>query len=70
MANFCFLNNADNQKIKDKSPKVYAKLLNEDRKKEILKAALCPQDTFSVDYNDFVEKRKSILLEYAQALIK
>ena len=40
------------------------------RKKEILKAALCPQDTFSVDYNDFVEKRKSILLEYAQELIK
>lgn len=70
LANFCFLNNADNQKIKDKSPKVYAKLLNEDRKKEILKAALCPQDTFSVDYNDFVEKRKSILLEYAQELIK
>lgn len=70
MANFCFLNNADNQKIKDKSPEVYAKLLNEDRKNEILKAALCPQDTFYIDYNNFIEKRKNILLEYAQELIR
>lgn len=70
LANFCFLNNADNQKIKDKSPEVYAKLLNEDRKNEILKAALCPQDTFYIDYNNFIEKRKNILLEYAQELIR
>ena len=58
------------KKIKDKAPKIYVELLNKDRKEEILKAALCPQDTFSINYNDFIEKRKHILLEYARGLIK
>ena len=70
LANFCFLNNTDNQKIKDKSPKNYLSLLNKNRLTDILKAALCPDDLCDLEYHEFIDKRKEILVEYAKTLIK
>lgn len=69
LANFCFLNNADNQKIKDKAPTDYVKLMNQDSISEILDAALCPSITFSMSYDKFLEKRADLLLDYANSLI-
>lgn len=69
LVNFCFLNNADNQRIKDKSPKTYQTLINTSVKKGILSSAICPPDTFDLDYNDFVNKRNAMLLQYSQNLI-
>lgn len=68
LANFCFLNNADNQKIKDKAPAEYCKLINQDNLEVILQSALCPNDTFSLDYESFIQKRCEILTSYAKKL--
>lgn len=68
LANFCFLNNADNQKIKDKSPKEYFSLINQERLHDILSSALCPNDTASLAFEDFISKRVNILVQYAKEL--
>ncbi|MEC4273419.1 DUF262 domain-containing protein [Adlercreutzia sp. R25] len=68
LANFCFLNNADNQKIKDKAPAEYVSLIREDCLPEILESALCPPDTFQLSYEIFLEERAELLAEYARAL--
>ena len=69
LANFCFLNNADNQKIKDKAPSEYVKYLNLESMSDVLQAAICPEDTFKLSYEEFIDKRKKLLVEYAKSLI-
>jgi hypothetical protein len=69
LANFCFLNNADNQKIKDKAPSDYVKMIDQEKLPSILKSAICPEDTFSLDYETFLHKRNKLLVEYARTLI-
>lgn len=69
LVNFCFLNNCDNQKIKDKDPKEYVILINQESIADILNAALCPQNTFELSYDRFVKERNKILLDYAKRLI-
>lgn len=70
LANFCFLNNADNQKIKDKDPKEYVKLLNQQTIPDVLQAAICPLNTFNFEYEKFIKERSKMLLAYANELIK
>lgn len=70
LANFCFLNNADNQKIKDKAPKDYVKYLNPESIADVLSSAVCPEDTFDLEFDDFINKRKKMLLDYAKCLIE
>lgn len=69
LANFCFLNNADNQKIKDKAPDEYVKYLNPESISEVLCAAICPENTFELSYDEFIDKRKKMLTNYAKSLI-
>lgn len=69
LANFCFLNNADNQKIKDKAPSDYMSLMNVSSIPEVLKAAICPPDTFEMEYDKFLSARAEMLLSYANMLI-
>ena len=69
LANFCFLNNADNQKIKDKAPSDYVKLMNATSVEDVLAAALCPSNTFTMDYDAFLPARAELLLSYANTLI-
>lgn len=69
LANFCFLNNADNQKIKDRSPSEYKQFLNPDSIPDVLKSAICPSDTFELDYGEFILKRKAMLMDFANRLI-
>ena len=56
LANFCFLNNADNQKIKDKAPSEYVQLMNTNSVPEILSAAICPENTFATVYKGNIIK--------------
>jgi len=70
LSNFCFLNNADNQRIKDKAPNVYKSLINNASLKLILKSALCPIDALDLNYIWFIKKRTELLLEFANGLIK
>ncbi len=69
LANFCFLNNADNQKIKDKAPSDYVKLMNSASVAEVLTAAICPPNTFTMGYDEFLSTRAGMLLDYANSLI-
>lgn len=69
LVNFCFLNNSDNQKIKDKAPNDYVNLMNGESVPQILKAALCPLNTFETTYEKFRESRAQILTDYARQLI-
>lgn len=69
LANFCFLNNADNQKIKDKAPDEYVKYLNSESISEVLCAAICPENTFELSFDEFINERKKMLADYAKSLI-
>lgn len=69
LANFCFLNNADNQKIKDRAPSEYVEYLNPESISDILCAAICPENTFELSYDEFISKRKKMLTDYAKSLI-
>lgn len=69
LANFCFLNNADNQKIKDKSPKEYRNFMNKARISDLFRSALCPPNTCEISYEKFIEHRSSLLIEYAEKLV-
>ena len=70
LANFCFLNNADNQRIKDRAPNDYVSFINPNVCETILKSALCPTNTFGMDYDSFIKERNLILLDYANTLIR
>lgn len=69
LANFCFLNNADNQKIKDKAPNEYVKMMLADSVPAILSAAYCPENALEMAYEDFIDSRSNLLLEHARILI-
>jgi hypothetical protein len=70
LANFCFINNADNQKIKDKEPSVYKTLLPTDSLNAILESAICPPNTFELSFDDFIKARIKLLVAYANKLIE
>ncbi|MFD2412351.1 GmrSD restriction endonuclease domain-containing protein [Paenibacillus rhizoplanae] len=69
LANMCFLNNSDNQKIKDKPPSVYKMLIDPINLPTILETGFCPADAFDIDYDRFLEKRAHNLVEYARQII-
>ena len=69
LANICFLTRADNNNIKDRSPKEYLKDISRDRKTEYLTSALCPINTEKIDYEEFVKTRSKILKERAIELM-
>lgn len=68
LANFCFLNNADNQKIKDRAPSDYKSDIVGNIQ-EIMESAICPEDALDLQYNLFIHKRTEMLLSYAKTLI-
>ena len=70
MSNFCFISNADNQKIKDKAPKEYKKLIPAKTLSTVMNHALCPTDSLDLEFADFLEARTKILLDKANDLIK
>lgn len=69
LTNFCFLNNADNQKIKDKDPVVYKTLMPAASLNEILESAVCPRDSLDLTYAEFIAKRSEKLKLMAERLI-
>jgi hypothetical protein len=68
-ANFCFLSSADNQKIKDKPPQDYKKLIASTELKRVMEHALCPEDSLDMSYSDFIKKRVALLIKRAEELI-
>lgn len=70
LANFCFLNNADNQKIKDKDPSIYKSLIDTDSFDKILESAVCPPNALDLSFDEFLTGRIDKLIEYGSSLIK
>lgn len=68
LANFCFLNNADNQKIKDRAPNEYKSLIVGNIK-NIMESALAPSNSLDLSYEEFIKERTKILIDYANNLI-
>jgi len=69
LANICFLNNSDNQTIKDKDPKVYKSLITSDSYQAIMDSNFIPRDGLELDYETFTKERVKILLKNVQLLI-
>lgn len=69
LANFCFLNNADNQKIKDKDPKIYKTLIPSSSINEIMEQSLCVENSLDLEYEEFLNKRIDLLIINANELI-
>jgi hypothetical protein len=61
LANFCFLSAADNQKIKDKSPDEYVKLIPETQRDVLFQRALLPEKWFNASFTDFLALRLFLL---------
>jgi hypothetical protein len=71
LANFCFLNSADNKKISAKNPSKYVKIMPKGKSLEdILNSALCPSNTFDDNYNAFINGRVKLLVDFAKKLIQ
>lgn len=68
LANFCFLNNADNQKIKDKDPNIYKHLIPVASIDNILQTAICPTNALDLTYDDFLNERVNILIAKSNLL--
>ena len=68
LANFCFLNNADNQKIKDRAPSEYKNLIIGNLN-NIMESALAPANSLNLSYEEFIKERTKILVNYANDLI-
>lgn len=69
LANICFLTRGDNNYIKDKSPSDYLSGLPEDRKREYLGSALCPENTDNLGYEEFIKARAKLLNSKAEQLM-
>ncbi|WP_051334953.1 DUF262 domain-containing protein [Bradyrhizobium sp. Ai1a-2] len=61
IANFCFLSAADNQKIKDKSPSEYHKLIKPEHRDDVFKRAMLPEKWHQMTYRDFIGARLALL---------
>jgi len=70
LTNFCFLNNADNQKIKDKDPVVYKSLLPAASINNILESAICPPNSLDLSFDEFLNQRITKLIENVNKLIE
>jgi len=69
LSNICFLTRSDNNKISDKSPSEYNKLIKDDKRKYYLESALIPLDFHQINYEEFIGKRTTLLEEYANVLM-
>ncbi len=65
---FAFLNNADNQKIKDRAPSEYKNLIIGNLN-NIMESALAPANSLNLSYEEFIKERTKILVNYANDLI-
>lgn len=70
LANFCFLNNADNQRIKDKNPNDYKALLPPTSINEIIESAICPVNALDLSFDNFLDQRIDKLIEFGNHLIE
>lgn len=70
LANFAFLSQTDNRKIKNRAPPDYETDIPGAAKDDILTWAMIPKGSLAVPYEDFCRVRADVLVEEALALCK
>ena len=70
LANFCFISSADNQKIKDKAPSDYKKMIPAPTLPDVMEHALCPHNALDLVFDDFLNARAEILLKRTKELMR
>ncbi|WP_086642643.1 DUF262 domain-containing protein [Acetobacter sp. DsW_063] len=68
LANFAFLSQTDNRKIKNKAPSVYQRDIPQADRDDILSRALIPPDSLEGAYAEFCEQRGRLLAQKARDL--
>jgi hypothetical protein len=68
LANFAFVSRAENNHLGGVAPSAYRSKMAHNVA-EVLASAFCPESLFADDYNAFVEERKQVLKQRAEALI-
>jgi len=68
LTNICFLTRSDNNRIKDSSPAEYASLMGWN-KEVYLEHALIPLNFEEMDYEEFINERNDLLIQYAKNLM-
>lgn len=69
LANICFLTRGDNNTIKDKSPREYLNLMDDDSRDQYLEEAFCPLNMANLDFKKFVAQRAALLEAHAMTLM-
>lgn len=71
LANFCFLNSAENKSISAKQPSMYVKMMPKGTSlQDILESALCPSNTFGDNFKTFIDERVKLLVAFSKKLIQ
>ena len=70
LANFAFLSQTDNRKIKNRPPADYQKDIPGAAKDDILARAMIPNGSLDGSYEDFCKERADILVKEALILCK
>jgi hypothetical protein len=71
LANFCIISRGPNNKLKGDKPSIYRQHMPKDKAKvtEIMDHALCPNDIFHDDFDEFLKYRLDILVKKANKLM-
>lgn len=43
--------------------------MNQEKLEEILESAICPKDALDLEFEQFIDKRNKMLLDYARSLV-
>ena len=70
LANFAFLSQTDNRKIKNRPPVEYQEDIPGGAKDDILARAMIPKGSLAGSYDDFCKARANVLVQEALALCK
>lgn len=69
LANFAFMSSADNKTLGGVAPSVYRSRMDESAIPKILEQAYCPAALFDDDFDEFVNRRASVLVDVANKLM-
>jgi hypothetical protein len=69
LANFVFMSSADNKRLGGVAPSLYRSRMDENSIPKILEQAYCPAILFDDDFDEFANRRASVLVDVANKLM-
>lgn len=70
LANFCFLSQTDNRRIRSQGPGTYSKNISPELEQAILDSAMIPGGALALDYDAFLHARAALLVEKSLGLMR